>query len=102
MNSAFDFDNYWGVQLSEIRFDSKAMSIAFDVYWTNDSKPNRATLRFDGVSKYELSAEKIFQSEVVELVSIEGAVANGRWQIVGEFSNYEFLIVCTKIRVDPA
>jgi hypothetical protein len=98
MKEDFDFDKYWGVQVIEARFDSKAMAISLDVFWTADSNPQMTTLRFEGVSKFELSAEKTFQSEVVEMVSIGGKHSNGNWRIVGEFSNYEFLIVCMGIK----
>lgn len=102
MSDSFDFDKYWGVQLSGMRFDSKEMSIAFDVFWTVGSKSKKTALRFIGVSICELSAEKIFQSEVVELISIEGNRDDGSWRISGELSNYEFRIVCTGISEDTA
>lgn len=102
MSGAFNFDKYWGAQLSGVRFDSKEMFISFDLFWTVNSAPKTAVLRFDGVSDLKLSAEKVFQSEVVELISIEGKRSNGGWRIAGEFSNYEFRIACVEVSEDVA
>ena len=97
MSGAFNFDKYWGAQLSGMKFDSKEMFISLDLFWTVNSVPKSTVLRFDGVSDLELSADKVFQSEVVELISIEGKRSNGGWRIVGEFSNYEFRITCLEV-----
>jgi len=73
------------------------MCIAMDLYWTVDSTPCNARLRFNGVSKCEFAAEKIFKSEVVELVSLEGEAVSGGLRVVGELSNYEFTITCESV-----
>jgi hypothetical protein len=97
MTHTIDFDQYWGVRVSDIRFDCKAMSIVLDMYWTVNSIAHRARLRFDNVSKFEFSSEKVFDSEVVELISLTGKKVSGRWCVVGEMSNYEFVIICASI-----
>ena len=102
MSVAFNFDKYWGAQLSGLRFNNKDMFISFDLFWTVNSTPKTAVLRFDGVSDLEFSAEKVFQSEVVELISIDGKHSNGAWRITGEFSNYEFRIACVEVSEDVA
>lgn len=100
MSHGVDFNQYWGVRVAEIRHDCKAMSLALDLFWTEDSIPCRARVRFDGVSKCEFAAEKIFESEIVELVSMEGEEVNGGWRVVGELSNYEFTILCARVSED--
>lgn len=97
MISKVDFNKYWGVRLSSIQYDCRAMSIAFDMHWTIDSAPCNARLRFDGVSRCEFTAEKLFKSEVVELVSLEAEKVNEGWRVVGQLSNYEFMILCSDV-----
>ncbi|MBP1475339.1 hypothetical protein J7I44_13585 [Frateuria sp. MAH-13] len=102
MTSRVDFDRYWGAQLSAIEYDCKSMSMVFVLFWTIDSRPCCARLQFNGVSRCELAAEKVFESEVVELVSLEGRHADGYWHIAGELSNYEFSIRCVDIQDDAS
>jgi|LNAP01.1.fsa_nt_gb hypothetical protein len=97
MIGSVDFDKYWGVRISGIQYNYKTMSIAFDMYWTIDTAPYKSRLRFDGVSKCEFTAEKLFKSEVVELVSLEGKMENGGWRIEGELSNCQFTILCESV-----
>ncbi|WP_139942849.1 hypothetical protein [Fulvimonas soli] len=97
MNRSIDFDRYWGVRLSGISFDCNAMSIALDVHWTIGPEAHIASLRFNGVSRCEFDAGKIFDSEVVELISLSGEKVRGGWRVVGEMSNYEFVILCASI-----
>jgi hypothetical protein len=97
MNQALNLDQYWGAQLSGIQFDCRAMCIVLDLHWTIDSTPCKARLRFNGVSKCEFAAERIFKSDVVELVSLEGEAVSGGLRVVGEFSNYEFTITCESV-----
>lgn len=98
MTSQVDFDKYWGVQLSAIECDFKSMSMVLVIFWTTDSKVHRARLRFNGVSSCEFASEKVFESEVVELISLDGKYVDGRWHVVGELSNYEFSIFCVDIQ----
>lgn len=102
MTSRVDFDKYWGTQLSAIEYNCKSMSMVFVLFWTIDSKPCRARLQFNGVSRCEFVTEKVFESEVVELVSLEGKYVNGHWHITGELSNYEFSIRCVGILEDAS
>lgn len=97
MSGAVDFDRYWGVRLVGIHCDCKTMSVTFDLYWTHESVPHEAHLRFEGVSSLEFFAEKIFTSEVVEVVSLEGVKEQTGWKVVGELSNYEFTILCANV-----
>lgn len=98
MSGTFDFNRYWGVRLVDVRCDCKTMSLIFDLYWTSESVPHKAHLRFEGVSSLEFSADRIFVSEVVELVSLEGVKESTGWKVVGELSNYEFTILCANIK----
>lgn len=100
MRSPVNFDKYWGVQRSSMKYDFKSMSMTFNLFWTVDSIPCRSRLRFNGISRYELSADKVFESSVVELIAIEGRRVDGSWQIAGELSNYEFAILCADIQED--
>lgn len=98
MTSSVDFDKYWGVRLSTVECDFKSMCMTFNLFWTIDSKPYRSRLRFKNISRCELLAERVFESEVVELVSIEGKRVDAGWQVAGELSNYEFSILCADIQ----
>lgn len=98
MTSHVNFDKYWGAQLSSIEYDCKSMSMVFVLFWTIDHKPCGARLQFNGVSRCELVTGKVFESEVVELISLEGRCANGHWDITGELSNYEFSIRCVGVQ----
>lgn len=97
MTSAVDLDQYWGVRLSRIRHDCGAMAITFELDWTLDAAQFRASLRFSGVSRFELIGEKIISSEVVELISLESKRVGKGWCVVGELSNYQFTIECAEI-----
>ena len=97
MTQSLNLDQYWGAQISGMQFDCQAMCIAMDLYWTIDATLYKARLRFNGVSKCEFAAEKIFKSEVVELVSLEGEAVSGGLRVVGELSNYEFKIICGSV-----
>ncbi len=97
MTSLVDLDQYWGVQLAAMHYDCRAMSIAFDLYWTVDGSPCRASLLFSGVSECRFTAEKTFNSEVVELVSIEREKVPEGWRCFGELSNYDFTLTCIEV-----
>lgn len=97
MNQPPNLNQYWGVRISCIRQDCFAMSVAFDLYWTDDTNRYQASLDFVGVYKFEIVGETIFDSEVVELISLEKIKVAEGWRIVGELSNYEFTIVCAEI-----
>lgn len=97
MTAVIDFDQYWGVRLSGIHFDCQAMSISIDMHWTTDSLPYSACLRFAGVLRFAFDAEKVFDSDVVELISLTGERVRGGWRIVGEMSNYDFEIHCANV-----
>lgn len=98
MTLEIDFDQYWGVRLRNIEHDCTAMSVTFDLYWTDGPLPFSARLLFERVSKFNFVAEKIYDSEVVELVSIEGKKESRGWRIAGELSNYEFDIFCASVK----
>ncbi len=97
MTSAVSFDRYWGTRLSRIENDCHAMTVVFELYWTADAKPCGARLRFNGVSKFDFTAERLFNSDVVELISLEGEVVNSGLRVMGELSNYEFTIICQSV-----
>lgn len=59
------------------------MALFLDMHWTTDAKVLGTSLRFDGVSKFEFDAEKIFGNEVVELISLEGEEVRGGWCVLG-------------------
>lgn len=97
MNESVDFNRFWGTRLSDVHVDCKTMSLTFDLFWTVDARSFETRLCFKGVSKCDFAADKIFESEVVELISLEGKKVNGGLRVVGEFSNYEFTILCKEV-----
>jgi hypothetical protein len=52
--------------------------------------------------KCDFAANKIFESEVVELISLEGEEVNDGLRIAGELSNYEFTIICKGLQAEPS
>ena len=95
--TSVNLDNYWGVQLKGMRFDHARMAITMDLFWTDDGTPKEATLIFHAVTRCQLQAEKVFESEVVELISLEAKEAGGSLRITGELSNYAFDIDCAEV-----
>lgn len=97
MSSSIDLGKYWGVQLHRLHFDPLHMSVVMDLYWTIDSSMHSAKLAFRGITRCEMKAEKVYESEVVELISLEAKRLGKFWQVIGELSNYEFEIVCVDV-----
>ncbi len=98
MTLEIDLERYWGARFRGVAYDCAAMSVVFDLYWTDGSLSFGARLLFEGVTKLNFMAEKIYRSEVVELVSLEGRKETNGWRIVGELSNYDFDILCTGVK----
>jgi hypothetical protein len=92
-----DLKKYWGVQLKGLQLDHLRMAITMDLFWTDGGAPKEARLIFHSVTSCQFQAEKIFESEVVELVSLEAKQAGKCLRISGELSNYEFDIDCTEV-----
>ena len=92
-----DLDKYWGVQLKGLQLDHLRMAITMDLFWTDGGAPKEATLIFHSVTSCQFQAEKIFESEVVELVSLEAEQAGDCLRISGELSNYAFRIDCAEV-----
>lgn len=92
-----DLDKYWGVQLKGLQLDHLRMAITMDLFWTDGGAPKEARLIFHSVTSCQFQAEKIFESEVVELVSLEAEQAGDCLRISGELSNYAFDIDCKEV-----
>jgi len=92
-----DLTKYWGVTARAIELDHHSMSLKFELCWTTESKPRQSILTFLGVSKFELVSEKIYGSDIVELVSLEAVADAGGIRVEGELSNYYFSINCESI-----
>lgn len=97
LDAASTMEKYWGVLLRSFQFDPLSMMLRMNLIWTSEGESRYATLTFNGVCRFELNAEHIFQSEVVELVSVESKFEHGRFEVKGELSNYNFSIVCNEI-----
>jgi len=98
MNAIPNLDRYWGVVLESLVFDPKQMSAALSLFWTEDESRHSATLSFLGITRFQLTTERAYASEVVELISLEACQGNGAIEISGELSNYEFTITCNEIQ----
>ncbi|WP_250627298.1 hypothetical protein [Pinirhizobacter soli] len=95
--ASVNLNNYWGVQLKGLHFDHASMVITIDLFWTDDGASKEAKLIFHAVTSCRLQAEKVFESEVVELVSLDAKKTGGRLRITGELSNYAFDIDCAEV-----
>ena len=95
--TSLDLDKYWGVQLKGLQFDHARMAITMELFWTTGAASKEAKLTFHGVTSCELQAEKVFGSDVVELVSLEEARAGDCVRVSGELSNYAFRINCAEV-----
>lgn len=92
-----DLTKYWGVTVSSIELNHLSMSLKLTLFWTTDNKPRHATLIFKGMSKLDLVGDKVFESDIVELVSLEAVANAGNIDVQGELSNYYFSVQCKSI-----
>jgi hypothetical protein len=99
MSSMPNLDRFWGVILKSINFDVAEMSMSLSLYWTEELTSHTATLQFVGVTRSVAMAERVYTSEIVELVSLEARRNAGKIEVIGEFSNYAFEISCVEIFV---
>ena len=91
-----DLNKYWGVELKRLQFDCAKMAVLMELSWTSNADDKRAKLIFSGVTTFNFQGEKLFESEVVELVSLEAKSKGESFLISGELSNYLFHIECTQ------
>lgn len=94
LDASDEFNINWNICHPFLRV---ILSLVMNLFWTSDGAPHRASLHFSGVSTFQLSAEKIFRSDIVELISIEARPSDGGFEINGELSNYCFSILCDRM-----
>lgn len=92
-----NLEKFWGVQLTDMQLDYAKMILSLELFWTNGESSERARLVFSGVMNLLLESEKIFTSEVVELISIEAEPKVDSVRVFGELSNYTFEIECAHV-----
>jgi hypothetical protein len=95
-----ELNHIWGARISSIDFQIHDMRMVVDLFWTEGPDDQHVTRRLvlSAMTRWAFKSDHARTSEVVELIAVEAKrQTTGDWFVWGEFSNYEFEVVCGSI-----